>query len=927
MRIVGAQIEPYSRRFKRPLTTARGRFTHRRGWLLRLQDDHGRHGHGDAAAWPGFGSSSDDVALRIACVDQAEVGLIDSRFDAPGDIETWLSQCDEPKEVRYAIELALLDLMGQSRGCSIAALLGGGSATTVACHALATDNDIPAAAVIKLKVGARSIDDDEARVAACRSKAQAGARIRLDAGRAWTQLQAREAIERLARYDIEFIEEPLAEPELRVLAELSKLATAHNTRIALDESIGDAIDLENAIRAEAATTIVLKPMFLGGLFKTIELARTARAAGLEVVVTHALESAVGRAGVLAAATLLPGTHGLDSPGFVETPHGDFKRIGDQIAVPRGPGLGLSFDSACPPVGDEKSASDLPSPLASSAMARPDHPALVAGSTTLNYRQLLDRVTRCAGSLHARGVRPGMTVALHGRRDLSFVIHFHALAWLGACVAPLPQRIPEDERDRLLGTIAPDMVLEADSNIGPAEPLDERFWPRTERRLVVCTSGSTGVSKAIHLSTEQLLLSATASAFRLGHDPSDTWLCCLPLHHIGGLSILLRAAFYGTTVHLHDRFEAERVAAALDSGEISMVSLVPQMLVRVLDARPNQPFPTSVRTVLVGGGHVDQALLDRCATLRIPLAVSWGMTETASQIATRLTHGAGGVAGDLGPPLSFVRVDTVGETLRVRGPLAKGELLTNDRGSVDDRFHVHVDGRIDDVIISGGEKITPRDIESVLMAHRAVRRAAVLGMKSKKWGARPAALVEREPGSQLDPNELSRWCRERLSGFKVPALFAITDKLPTTELGKIARALVYQQLCDRIAEDPSLAQAFEQYGGSGGGLETVKRHEGMDEKSRGSDDLVGTGQGVAKTNAVIGQPFDRDPNVERLAHAHGPLEIGLRVDQGHAQAVALDQPLHAAVDAHEQLLVGRVTEFEDSGEKDNTRAIHFKKSRS
>jgi O-succinylbenzoic acid--CoA ligase len=521
----------------------------------------------------------------------------------------------------------------------------------------------------------------------------------------------------------------------------------------------------------------------------------------------------------------------------------------------------------------------------------------------------------------------MTVALQGHRDVNFVIHFHALAWLGACIAPLPQGIPEHERDRLLTLIVPDTVLEADSHLPPAEPLAERFWPRAERRLVVCTSGSTGASKAIHLSTEQLLLSATASAFRLGHDPSDTWLCCLPLHHIGGLSILLRAAFYGTTVHLHDRFEAEPVAAALDNGEISMVSLVPQMLVRVLDARPNQPLPKSVRTVLVGGGHVDQALLDRCATLRIPLAVSWGMTETASQITTRLTHRSGGRAGDLGPPLSFVRVDTVGETLRVRGPLARGELLTNDRGSVDDQFHVHVDGRIDDVIISGGEKITPRDIESVLMAHAAVRRAAVIGMKSENWGARPAALVELEPGCQLDSNELSRWCRERLSGFKVPALFAITDELPTTELGKIARAQVHQQLGDRIAENPSLAQAFEQHGGSRGRLETVKRHESMNEESRGTDDLVGTGQGVAESNTMLRQPLDDDPDVERLAHAHGPLEVSLRVHQGHAQAVALDQPLHAAVDAHEKLLVGRVTEFEDSGEEDNSRAIHFKKSRS
>jgi O-succinylbenzoic acid--CoA ligase len=951
VRITRAHIEPYSRRFATPLTSARGRFTHRTGWHLQLQDDAGHRGHGDAAAWPGFGSGSDRVALRMACVAETSFGLLGSCFNSPAELQAWLQACAEPPELRYAIELATLDLFAQARGCSLAALLGAEGVTRVACHALVAHDEVPQASVLKIKIGAHDLDEDEAHIAHCRSKARPGARLRLDAGGAWTPAEARDAIARLSRYDIEFIEEPLAHVDLTDLASLCVMAEQHGTRIALDESITGGDDLARVIAASAAHAVVLKPMFLGGLLATLDLARTAREAGLEVIVTHALESTVGRAGAIAAAALIPGTHGLDSPRFVAPPDDDLKRVGDHIELPRTPGLGVSPQTRRSKLNRDTASDALPLPLASSAIARPDHPALVTRTLSLSYRQLADAASRCAGSLHARGVRPGMTVALRGKRDADFAIRLHAIAWLGACIAPLPEHAPISEIETLLAAIAPRMVLSSSEALAPAEPLAERFWPRHEPRLIMCTSGSTGAKKPIRLSTDQIFLSATASAFRLGHDPADRWLCCLPLHHIGGLSVLLRAAIYGTTVHLHERFDAERVASALDGGQITMLSLVPQMLQRVLDARTEQPLPSSVRTVLVGGGHVEQELLDRCRALKIPLAVSWGMTEAASQVATGLPGEHPRTAADVGPPLCVFRVDTVGEALRIRGPIVDGELLTSDRGFVDEQQHVHVEGRIDEMIVSGGEKIAPSEVEAVLCRHEAVRHAFVAGLESDTWGACPGALVELEAGVSLAPDELNRWCRRHLASFKIPTAIVATERLPRTELGKIARHAAGEMLRDRIAhhaspsqhlnrsQHASLAQALQQHGGSLDGCgtsafsgslassESIESDEGVHMQHRRSHHGVRTSERVAESDTPRGQTLDLDTDVEHLAHAHRTLEVGFDMHQRHAEPVAFDESIHATVDAHEQLFIGGVTELEHAREKHDPRAVYFKEPRS
>jgi O-succinylbenzoic acid--CoA ligase len=456
---------------------------------------------------------------------------------------------------------------------------------------------------------------------------------------------------------------------------------------------------------------------------------------------------------------------------------------------------------------------IPHPLQSFALARPEHPALRMGERALTARELRDLVAWRATSLQrALRVGPGSAVGLLGEPSVEWIADFFALGWLGASAALFPAAAPE--LGGLIEAVAPDaFVLHPGAELEPpdrpcidaqdvggdgAPAAPERFWPLDEVRLVMTTSGTTGAPRPVRLTTAQVIFGALGSAIRLGHALDDRWLLCLPLHRVGGVSVLLRGAVLGITVLSLPRFDAARVAQALDSGEATLVSLVPAMLERVLNARPARPFPRSLRAILLGGDAASPALLERCRELGAPVALTWGMTETASQVATRLP---GDLAAASAPPLPFARVREVAGALAVEGPVAPGGLFqTRDRGFVDACGAVHVQGRADEVLISGGEKIAPEEVEAALAAHPGIAEVLVAGVADPRWGKRPVALVvARDPASPPAPSELEAFCRSRLSAFKAPIAFGFVPALPRNEGGKLSRRegeRIAYEICSR-----------------------------------------------------------------------------------------------------------------------------------
>jgi O-succinylbenzoic acid--CoA ligase len=354
-------------------------------------------------------------------------------------------------------------------------------------------------------------------------------------------------------------------------------------------------------------------------------------------------------------------------------------------------------------------------------------------------------------------------------------------------APLNERQPARERDAAALTLGCDFEWTpraADLLSESREPVAPRArWPLDRSLLRVCTSGSTGDPRCVELTLQQLWFNALGSNRRLGHRRDDRWLVCLPVNHIGALAAIFRCLHNRIALELHPRFDSNTVGLRLDSGDISLVSLVPSMLDAILDDRGEGPFSPHLRAILIGGAACREDLLQRCRKANLPLAISWGMTETASQVATR-------EPGDLGildegiPALPWVSISVDADgRLVVTGPAARGTLVTDDLGEVTDEGRVRIFGRRDDVIIRGGENIHPREIEVVLEAHADVNEAIVLGKDDERLGQVPVAFVL---GNSPEPEDLRQWCRGRLAGFKVPQLIHVLDEFPRAGLGKIDR---------------------------------------------------------------------------------------------------------------------------------------------
>jgi O-succinylbenzoic acid--CoA ligase len=269
---------------------------------------------------------------------------------------------------------------------------------------------------------------------------------------------------------------------------------------------------------------------------------------------------------------------------------------------------------------------------------------------------------------------------------------------------------------------------------------------------------------------------------LGLDPEERWLCTMPVAHVGGLSILIRSSIYATTVVLHDRFDSGAVLHELmdPARRITIVSLVPTMLARLLDAGLRRP-PT-LRWALLGGGPIPAPLLARAAEAGVPVAPTYGMTEACSQIAT------------FGLPLHGVEVsiDAEGEVL-VRGAMVApgavapdGWLHTGDLGRFDEAGRLVITGRRADTIVSGGENVAPGEVEAALLEHPAVADVGVFGRSDAEWGEAVVAAVVLRDGESLDVSALREHCRGRLAPFKIPKAFEQREGLPRTESGKLLR---------------------------------------------------------------------------------------------------------------------------------------------
>jgi len=470
-------------------------------------------------------------------------------------------------------------------------------------------------------------------------------------------------------------------------------------------------------------------------------------------------------------------------------------------------------------------------LSLAAQASPTRLALITSNGEITFEEMNQRVAVFCARLDAQGIRSKDRVAVLLDRGPASVELVHALARLGATIVPLNTRltptemrwqIEESESQWILSTYPVPMLDEVIllDDLPLAQDIDRWLTSHLDLKSdfgILFTSGTTGKPKGALLTWKNIFWSATASAFRIGVLPTDRWLLTLPLHHIGGLAILFRSALYGTAVVLPDfpgdQFDMERLWARLHVAKVTLLSLVPTMLYRLLEHYDIADWPSTLRLILLGGAAATPEILDAAQNAGLPVALTYGLTESASQVATAESESLRRKPGTVGRPLKWSQVSIqneqghpvpageIGEIcvkgpMVMRGYLNKPEITewfqTGDLGYLDEDGDLWVLQRRSDLIVSGGENIYPAEVESVIRQHPAVKDACVVGLPNAEWGQRVAAAVILHPNHTMDEESLLSFCRQHLAGYKLPRKIFFSDSLPRTSSGKVRRDIVLRQ---------------------------------------------------------------------------------------------------------------------------------------
>ena len=455
----------------------------------------------------------------------------------------------------------------------------------------------------------------------------------------------------------------------------------------------------------------------------------------------------------------------------------------------------------------------------------DSPALIYSDEIWTWARLASEVETELKGLARRGVLGDGSgecprVAFDAIAEPRTIIRLLALIEIGTPFVPLHHGLTEGERARQLAGVQPCIDLDrvtvaeegADDRLesrgdSRESPVDGRSPPDGDPLAILFTSGSTGAPRAIELSRAAFLASAAASGARLGWQDDDRWLCCLPIAHIGGLSIVTRCRIARRAVVLVPRFEPTDVVAAIDRHAVTLASLVPTMLTRLLRLDPSWSPPGSLRAVLLGGSPAPDAIWEEAESRGIPLRATYGLTETCSQVATATASA----------PRDLVPLD--GIDVRVRdghieiggfyvyscttrkqaGPhtlTPDGYLRTGDLGRLRADGVLEVLGRADELIITGGENVVPVEVEAVLESHPQISRAVVFGLPDAEWGEIVAAALVAD-GSPPTDADLRLWCDDQFASFRRPRRIAWLDVLPETAAGKIDRQAIFEAAAGRL----------------------------------------------------------------------------------------------------------------------------------
>lgn len=481
----------------------------------------------------------------------------------------------------------------------------------------------------------------------------------------------------------------------------------------------------------------------------------------------------------------------------------------------------------------------------------DRVAVKNGGDTLDYAQLMTGAAAVAQTLRQAGVEH---LAMLDESSLALPLGLFGSAHAGLPFVPLNYRLTGGELESLLAQISPALLVTGAERVeevgrlpgiqavsrddfiararAASDPAGE--WPMDPDQIAVLlfTSGTTGAPKAAVIRHKHLVSYVLGSVEFMAADESDTGLVCVPPYHIAGVAALVSSVYSGRRIVQLPRFDAEAWIELARSEHVTNAFVVPTMLARIIETleRSATVDLPRLRALSYGGGKMPLSVIQRGMALfqGVDFTNAYGLTETSSTISILGPddHRRAAASSDpeeqrrlvsVGTPLPALEVEIRDEDgkpvesgargeIYVRGEQVSGEYLgrrttvsgdgwfpTRDSGYFDAGGYLFLEGRIDDVIVRGGENLSPGEIEDVLLSHEAVADAAVVGVPDVQWGEVVAAVVVLHGGVDADVEELQAFVRERLRSSRTPQSIEFWHELPYNETGKLLRRVVRAEL--------------------------------------------------------------------------------------------------------------------------------------
>ncbi|MCC4482905.1 o-succinylbenzoate--CoA ligase [Limosilactobacillus reuteri] len=464
-------------------------------------------------------------------------------------------------------------------------------------------------------------------------------------------------------------------------------------------------------------------------------------------------------------------------------------------------------------------------LLKQAATQPNQIAIDDGNERLSFAELKKQVEVLVGKIDH--LNPGSRVGILATNTLMSYKLSLAIMCSGRTIVWLNWRLAGEELERQIKDSGLQLCLVENSlwrsgmtdpfksysaflitSADPGEliPVFKSDWVAS----IMYTSGTTGRPKGVLQTFGNHFYSAVSSALNLGLSSADKWLCVAPIFHISGFSIIMRGLIYGMTVRLVEKFRAEELERILANETVTIMSVVPFMLKKLIQQqnKTNTHYNSAFRCMLLGGGTIDRETLEACLQRSIPVVQCYGMTETCSQIVALRSADALLKLGSVGQPLfsTQLKLSKDGEILLKTPALTPGYLnlpdklpskmidgwyRTGDIGHLDKEGYLYIDGRADEMLISGGENIFPQEVEQVYQRYPQINEVAVVGQNDSVWGQVPVAFVVSD--RRLSPTKLMNYGYEHLARYKVPQHYIFVSELPKNASGKIRRFMLREKL--------------------------------------------------------------------------------------------------------------------------------------